>query len=381
MLRKAFVGLGSHLLTSAVALAVVPQIATAAPSPTEGSAYGCLTRSSEQNGSLRIVNPKYGDSPCTSAEMRVALAGGINWRGEWSVDASYDIGDAVSYQGSSFLAVRANKGARPSPTGKWNRLAAKGDVGPRGEQGAKGEAGPSGEAGPRGDQGLPGEPGPKGDVGPRGKSGAKGDAGDTGPRGETGAKGEVGPSGEVGPRGEQGPQGEAGIRGEVGPQGPAGLQGTQGETGARGEQGSQGIQGPEGARGPQGVAGNSTIIGSMSAYGPLLYSTPTLSDDVVTFDRDVVCSITAHMALSGGAPTTSGSFLGNWGIAVSQDGYAPRSVSIPITATGQLVSGYSITTEVFRIRKSVAVKFGAHTSPSSDGTGSTGLIKITYVCS
>ncbi len=73
---------------------------------------------------------------------------GINWRGAWSSSASYAIDDAVSFNGSSYIAIAANSNAEPdiSPAA-WNLLAAQGSTGP---QGATGPTGPQGPQGPTG---------------------------------------------------------------------------------------------------------------------------------------------------------------------------------------------------------------------------------------
>jgi hypothetical protein len=69
----------------------------------------------------------------------VAVAAGccFNWLGAWNSATSYDIGDAVSFNGSSYLAVADNSNSQP-PSANWNTLAAKGDTGNTGGNGAKG---------------------------------------------------------------------------------------------------------------------------------------------------------------------------------------------------------------------------------------------------
>lgn len=65
----------------------------------------------------------------TAARGPVGPAGanglpGITWRGDWSIAINYVLRDAVSYQGSSWLAVAANVGVAPgSDITKWNLLA------------------------------------------------------------------------------------------------------------------------------------------------------------------------------------------------------------------------------------------------------------------
>jgi hypothetical protein len=91
---------------------------------------------------------------------------GLNWRGAWDAGVEYQTDDAVSHEGSSWIALAASTGEAPAEGGFWTLVAARGDEGPQGLQG---------ETGPPGPQGVPGPVGPKGD---------KGDQGDPGPPGE-----------------------------------------------------------------------------------------------------------------------------------------------------------------------------------------------------
>jgi hypothetical protein len=115
---------------------------------------------------------------------------GIVWKGEWNNTTEYSIHDAVTYLGSSYVALSANTNIDPSANpSDWHPLALKG---------ADGSAG---------------EPGPAGPTGPAGAAGA---TGATGPAGPIGATGPAGPNGAVGPAGPQGPQGEQGPAGTPG---------------------------------------------------------------------------------------------------------------------------------------------------------------------
>ena len=73
----------------------------------------------------------------------------VNWRGAWSVGIDYAPDDAVSYQGSSWIArLNPPMGAIPSgASAYWQLLAAQGAEGPQGVQGPQGNAGPVGPAG------------------------------------------------------------------------------------------------------------------------------------------------------------------------------------------------------------------------------------------
>ena len=69
----------------------------------------------------------------------------VSFVGGWLVGSSYSVGSAVSYAGSSFIALAANTGREPdvSPS-YWGLLA---QAGPQGPAGMTGVAGPAGAAG------------------------------------------------------------------------------------------------------------------------------------------------------------------------------------------------------------------------------------------
>jgi hypothetical protein len=72
---------------------------------------------------------------------------GLIWRGAWSSSTNYSPNDAIEYQGSSWIAIRANVASAPEIGNRdWNLLALKG---------ARGQTGPKGD---RGEQGEPGAP-------------------------------------------------------------------------------------------------------------------------------------------------------------------------------------------------------------------------------
>jgi hypothetical protein len=140
---------------------------------------------------------------------------GFKWQGAWASNIAYASGDAVSFNGSSYVSLTsANTGNQPdmSPA-SWDLLARQGDRGAAGPTGAAGPAGPPGPAG------ATGAPGP---AGPTGATGAAGAAGPGGPPGPAGATGAAGPAGPAGPTGATGPAGP------VGPTGPPGANGTSG---------------------------------------------------------------------------------------------------------------------------------------------------------
>ncbi len=108
---------------------------------------------------------------------------GIIWRGEWSNSTAYAINDAVSYNGSSYIALMNNTNSDPEANPViWNILARKGNIG---------DTGPAGPQGPTGDQGVAGPQGAAGPVGPQGPQGAAGQQGPAGADGPTGPTGMV----------------------------------------------------------------------------------------------------------------------------------------------------------------------------------------------
>lgn len=104
----------------------------------------------------------------------------VMFKGVWSSTTAYNIGDAVSFNGSSFIAISDNTAKQPDVSSlAWSLLAQQGTQGPAGAQG------PLGPAGPQGSQGAPGQTGPQGATGPVGPIGPQGPAGPQGPPGPT----------------------------------------------------------------------------------------------------------------------------------------------------------------------------------------------------
>lgn len=101
---------------------------------------------------------------------------GFIWKGAWNYIVGYNVGDAVSYGGASWVNIVAINGTtipnNPSvDTTHWTLLADRGgpgDVGPRGPTGFTGATGPAGPTGPQGPKGDTGATGPQGIQGPAG---------------------------------------------------------------------------------------------------------------------------------------------------------------------------------------------------------------------
>lgn len=295
----------------------------------------------------------------------VAMCGprGVETQGAWSASVTYGIDDLVTYDGSSWLALRSSKGSTPGlNAADWEVFAARGEIGPAGPVGQKGPPGPEGPAGPqgpRGEAGSSGGPGATGPVGPAGDAGPPGPRGITpkGPwsvaeayaiddvvthqgsawrasaintaktpgvdpewqvfaaKGDTGEAGPAGPQGLPGVQGVQGnpgPQGPAGTPGSTGSQGPQGPQGLQGPQGVQGDQGIQGVAGPTGNTGPQGIPGVALVsIRQATSVSPTPINTPSPINSLVFVP---VCSVTipnpaghAVMLQGGGLqPATTG---------------------------------------------------------------------------
>lgn len=89
---------------------------------------------------------------------------GLTFQGSWSNANTYNLNDAVSYNGSSYISlVAANVNNEPdtSPS-QWAPLALQGAQGAQGPQGLTGAMGPQGPQGPQGATGATGPQGPAG---------------------------------------------------------------------------------------------------------------------------------------------------------------------------------------------------------------------------
>ncbi len=92
----------------------------------------------------------------------------INWRNGWSNSTSYAVNDAVSLNGSSYIAIASSTSMSPDANpAVWSLLASIGGAGPAGAAGSDGATGPAGPIGFQGIQGPQGSPGtgPQGPVG------------------------------------------------------------------------------------------------------------------------------------------------------------------------------------------------------------------------
>src|SRR5256886_14866803 len=88
-------------------------------------------------------------------------AKGLNWKAAWSAVDNYVADDAVSYNGSAWLAKRANSNVTPVEGKDWTVLAQKGDAGSQGAQGPVGATGPQGPPRAEGRRGGKGRRAPR----------------------------------------------------------------------------------------------------------------------------------------------------------------------------------------------------------------------------
>lgn len=222
---------------------------------------------------------------------------------------SYEAGQAVTYNGSLYLANRAAPSGTPGISADYTLLAsagATGSTGPAGITGSTGATGlglngvvpfnsaaapfyPAGQlvsyegglyitnvAAPSGIPGtspdysllLSGITGATGLTGITGETGPTGLAGETGATGPTGLAGETGSTGPTGLQGTTGITGPTGLAGETGATGPTGLTGIIGETGPTGLAGETGVTGPTGLAGAAGVTGPTGLTGETGVTGP-----------------------------------------------------------------------------------------------------------------
>jgi len=118
---------GLAVVTGALAFASIPDA--------NGVFHGCVRTST---GAIRIIDTDQNQT-CRAGETAVSWnKAGINWQGAWAPRTSYSQGDAVSYQGSSYLAVADNTNVRPTSPADWAVLAQAGAPGQNGTNGTNG---------------------------------------------------------------------------------------------------------------------------------------------------------------------------------------------------------------------------------------------------
>jgi len=174
---------GVSLLVAASALAAIPNSTT-------DEFSGCYTTAGANIGRLRVIDTEAG-ATCLGTETRVEWdQAGLTWKGNWNVSTAFEKGDAVAYNGSSYIALIDNTGVAPTNVTTWALMAKKGA---KGDTGAAGARGATGAKGAQGNPGVAGPPGAVGATGPSGANGAQGATGSQGPTGPTGLAGPAGP--------------------------------------------------------------------------------------------------------------------------------------------------------------------------------------------
>jgi hypothetical protein len=226
------------------------------------------------NGSSYVYFPPqdsgYNSNPPSSNSNWILVTQGFNPSGTFNSTNTYNLGDVVFYSGSSWVfepspSNPVSSGSAPNVDANWTVFAAGGPPGPQGAIGVTGATGATGFRGVTGSTGATGGTGIQGLIGPTGATGSLGIQGIAGPTGSTGIQGVVGPTGSTGLQGLIGPTGSTGIQGIVGPTGSTGIQGLTGPTGSTG---IQGVVGPTGSTGIQGLTGPTGSTGIQGVVGP-----------------------------------------------------------------------------------------------------------------
>jgi hypothetical protein len=140
-----------------------------------------------------------------------------NWQSVYSSGPQYQLGDIVTYQGSTYRRNGFGNsvvGIAPPNATYWEAVAAKGDQGTpgtNGTNGADGAPGQDGAPGTNGSDGAPGQDGAPGTNGTNGTNGAPGRDGIDGAPGQNGLNGTNGTNGTNGSKGDKGDTGAQGV--------------------------------------------------------------------------------------------------------------------------------------------------------------------------
>ncbi|MDQ2835035.1 MAG: DNRLRE domain-containing protein [Acidobacteriota bacterium] len=284
----------------------------------------------------------------------------VSFTGGWLIGTPYPVGSAVSYAGSSFIALVANTGRQPdiSPS-YWALLAQSGAAGPAGPTGATGMQGPTGYPGPQGASGPPGPAGASGPQGPAGGTGASGLSGPAGPAGASGPAGLVyrgaytastnyGLNDAVTYLGSSYISALASNRGNSPDQSPFAwsLLAAQGSAGTAGTSGVTGPQGPQGSQGPQGVAGPTGPAGAVGiTYRGTWGAGPTYhANDVVEYaGASFLATVTSNAAQPDISPAQWAVLAGNGSTGATGPSGTAATVSVGTVTTGASGTQASVT--------------------------------------
>ena len=247
-----------------------------------------------------------------------AAGQGLNLSGGYSAITSYNIGDVVAYNGSSYASLAAsNHGQAPDQSpAYWMLLAAQG---------------PTGSSGPAG------TPGATGSAGPQGPAGATGPQGAAGPTGATGAPG-------MNFRGQWSPSVFYSVNDAVSFDGSTYLALASGSN----QQPDQFAQvwtviaqaGSQGPTGPAGTAATVTV-GTVSTLPPgtaaTVSNSGTAQDAILNFG--IPQGATGPPGSGSGGPTTSGSFAAMYHpTSFSNNYYALNSPNASTTESDSVLS-------------------------------------------
>ena len=133
MTGKAFI----TIIVSVLVVLVLGGAALAAiPDSGKGTFHGCYSKTT---GALRLVDPAKSQK-CASGEKAITWdQTGLTWLDTWSPSVQYTAYDAVTYNGSSYLAISTSTGKTPSSNKKlWALLARAGSTGVAGRPGGPG---------------------------------------------------------------------------------------------------------------------------------------------------------------------------------------------------------------------------------------------------
>ena len=234
----------------------------------------------EGSSYISLENNNLDNPPSPTSSAWSVLAQGFYFVGPYASTTPYVLYNVVQEGGSTYVALKSVTGADPATDNgsNWAILAAAGATGVAGPTGA-GVAGATGATGPAGTTGAAGAQGPAGENGQNGQNGTQGPAGPIGSAGPAGATGPTGATGATGLvwAGDWGaanyaPNSVVYLNGSsyVTPGGAAGtdVPGSSGVWLLLSEVGSTGATGTNGSTGSQGPTGATGLAGPTGPMGP-----------------------------------------------------------------------------------------------------------------
>ena len=111
------------------------------PSDSTSLITACMSTSGTAKGTLRVIDAEAGATCRASEKMLRWSTSSIRWRGIWNAEPSYIANDAVTYNGSAFVAKRSSLNVAPTPGFRWGLMASGGGPGPQGPPRADGADG------------------------------------------------------------------------------------------------------------------------------------------------------------------------------------------------------------------------------------------------